>query len=104
MIETMIDTSLIEFADFLEAASKTPSFLKQLNRANVKVESSIGAAVFETNDIWFHTTEYEFKSQFESKNPDDEKLVTLKVLDIPNVHHFTKADSKIFRALSETED
>jgi hypothetical protein len=51
-IATMIKEDLFEFADFIENCAKTPSFLKALDRANIKIDKTCGSYVFETNDVW----------------------------------------------------
>jgi hypothetical protein len=74
----------MEFGQFMENSAKTQSFMGGLDRAKVKFDGSLGVIVFEKTEVWFKENEDEFKALFE--NGDDDKLVSVKILDIPYLH------------------
>jgi hypothetical protein len=86
LVATMIEEGLTEFALFIENSAKTPSFLKGIDRAKITYEETCGAFVFDTNEIWSQDP----TTNFTYEDPDGEdKIVVLKVVDIPFLHHFT---------------
>lgn len=59
----------MEFADFMENSAKTPSFVKGINRAKVKLETHCGAFVFDYSDIW-GTEKEDFVHHFNIENEE----------------------------------
>lgn len=53
----MIKTKVLEFGNFIENCAKSPSFLKDFDRATVYIEETCGAKVFESNVIWTNKSE-----------------------------------------------
>lgn len=99
----MIDESVMEFGNFIDNCAKTPSFLRVFDRAKVNVEETCGAKVFDANIIWTNTQD-ELHHQIEDKGAE-EKLVTVKVLDLPFIHHYSGSkDNYIYESLAKTEN
>lgn len=90
LIAPILSQKLIEFGDFMLSCAKTPSFLMGYDREKVKVEESCGAFVFSYTDIWA-SNEKDLTSIFKNEN-EDEKLISVKILDIPLLHTY---DSKL---------
>lgn len=91
----------MEFGNFIDNCAKTPSFLRVYDRAKVEVEETCGAKVFEANTIWTDTQD-EMHVKIEDPKAE-EKLVTVKVLDLPFIHHYKSNDDNfIYKSLANT--
>lgn len=83
----MIDQQLAEFPLFIESSAKTPSFLKGIDRAKISYEDTCGAFVFDANEVWCKNPANDFA--YEDKEGGEDKVVQLKIVDIPLLHHYT---------------
>ena len=86
----MIEKQLVEFLPFIDNIAKSPSFLSGIDRAKVDVDDTFGAVVFDGNNAW-EKSEVEFKQKFEDASIEEERIVQVKVVDIPYIHHYTDA-------------
>jgi hypothetical protein len=95
LIATMIRVDLFEFAGFMDNMAKTPSFIQGIDRARVEVEETCGACVFDTSNVWpSNVKDYQFEKE---EGQGEDKLVQLKIVDIPNLHHYIDGtDNQIF--------
>jgi len=61
--------------------------LKEYDRARVDIEETCGAFVFEQTDVWANNGGV-FKDKF-TIDGVDEQLTSIKIIDLPLIHHFT---------------
>lgn len=57
----MIRVGITGFADFMEASTKNPSFLKSYDRAKVVIEDTCGAKVFSVDNVWDFSENFKLK-------------------------------------------
>ena len=48
----MLKEEIYELASFMDAFAKTPSFLKNIDKAKVIIEKTCGAKVFTCSTLW----------------------------------------------------
>ena len=89
----------------MDAFAKTPSFLKNIDKAKVRIEKTCGAKVFTSSTLWGGQGEGSLEDILNDPN-GEEQLITLKVLDLPGVHHYLKEskDNYIYKQLSDLKD
>ena len=76
--------------------------MKSIDRAKIIYEDTCGAYVFETDEVWSSNPAKNFNY---TNDEGEDKLVQVKVVDLPYLHHYTNSeDNEIFKALSGTED
>lgn len=77
--------------------------MKGIDRAKIKYEDTCGAFVFDANEVWSQNPATDFK--YEDEADGEDKIVQLKIVDIPKLHHYINGDdNEIFVALSGAED
>ena len=97
----MLKKGIYELANFMDAFAKTPSFLKNIYTAKVIIEKTCGAKVFTCSTLWGGQGKGNLEEILNDKN-GEEQLITLKVLDLPGVHHYLKKskDNYIYKQLA----
>lgn len=90
LVKEMIEQEVMEFGNFIENCAKTPSFLKVFDRSNVEVEETCGSKVFDHTTIWDDEAK-DLVDKIQDKGAE-EKLITVKVLDLPFLHHYENGD------------
>ena len=51
-IQIMIKNKIAEIVDFIDAFSKSPSFLKYYDRATIKADEACGARILTSSQLW----------------------------------------------------
>ena len=97
----------------MDRALKLPSFLREYERGCVPLDNNFGALFIEVDDIWSGEAKEEIERVVvrEKKNGTEERLINVKVLDVPYCGNFEGEDSQkkgessgIFRQLAETKN
>ena len=97
----MLQEEIYELGSFMNAFAKTPSFLKNINQAKVIIEKTCGAKVFTCRTLWGGQGKDNLEEILNDQNGKDQ-LITLKVLDLPGIHHYLKKtkDNYIYKQLA----
>ena len=101
----MLKEGIFELGDFMKAFAKTPSFMRIIDRAKVKIEKTFGAKVLTCSTLWGGIGVNKIANLVKDEDGEDQ-LITLKVLDLPEIHHYTKNkdDDYIYKQLANCKD